>query len=147
MANFVFTIAKGRGVYYATLPAANDALIAVVLESSGLEADSTLQDYDDLSTLLAGTSNEQTTMGRKTLTNVSVTLNDTTQVATVDCDDIVWTSATGNATGKLLICYDGDTTAGTDSNIVPVAGYDFTATPDGSNITAQINASGLFTAS
>ena len=57
MANKVTNIGKGRFVYYATLPAAADAFIAVVLAAAGLEADDALQDYDDLAAMLAaGTS-------------------------------------------------------------------------------------------
>ena len=147
MADFVFNNAKGKVAYYAGLPATSDALIAVVLESSGLEADATLKDYDDLNTLLAGTSNEQTTMGRKTLASVTVTVNDTTDLVDVDAADITWTAATGNATGKLLICYDGDTGTGTDANIIPLVALDMTVTPDGSDVTAQFGASGFYRAS
>ncbi|AZS06652.1 hypothetical protein HOU95_gp012 [Streptomyces phage Hiyaa] len=146
MANLVTNIGKGRFVHYATLPATNDALIAVVLEATGLEADDALQDYDDLAALLAGASNEQTTMGRKTLANVTVNVNDTANTASIDCDDVTWTAATGNATGKLVVCYDPDTTAGTDSSIIPLTLHDFSVTPDGTDITVQINAAGLATA-
>jgi hypothetical protein len=78
MADLVFNIAKGRAAYYATLPATNDALICVPIEATGLETDETLKDYDNLSVLLAGTSNEQTAnMTRKTLAGVTVTVDDT----------------------------------------------------------------------
>lgn len=147
MANKVTNIGKGRFVHFATLPATNDALIAVVLEATGLEADDALQDYDDLAALLAGASNEQTTMGRKTLTGVTVNINDTTNVASVDVADITWLAATGNATGKLVICYDADTTAGTDANIIPLTLHDFSVTPDGTDITVQIDSAGIATSS
>lgn len=147
MADFVFNIAKGKVAYYATLPAASDALIVVPLETSGLEADATLKDYDDLSALLAGTSNEQSTMGRKTLASVTVTPDDTNERIDVDAADVTWTAATGNAISKLLICYDGDTGAGTDANIVPLVALDCTLTPDGSDFTAQFAAAGFFRAS
>jgi hypothetical protein len=54
-------------------------------------------------------------------------------------DDVDWTD--------LLLCYDSDTTGGTDSNIIPLALYDFAVTIDGSSITAQLNAAGFFRAS
>lgn len=106
MANIVLNIAKGRFVHYGTLPAANDAIIVVPLEASGLETDAVLIDYDNLAALLAGTTNEQTTMGRKTATGVTVTVDDTNNWAFVDMSDITWTAATGNAVGALLVCYD-----------------------------------------
>jgi len=138
MANFVFNIAKGRAAYYATLPAANDALILVPLEAAGLEADATLKDYDTLSALLAGTSNEQTTLGRKTITAATVTVNDTTDTVAVDVADQTYTTAAGNATGALLVCYDPDTTGGTDADIIPLTKHDWTVTPDGNNVLVQI---------
>lgn len=147
MADFVFNFAKGKVAYYATLPAASDALIVVPLETTGLEADATLKDYDDLASLLAGTSNEQTTMGRKTLASVTVTPDDTNERIDVDAADVTWTGATGNAISKLLICYDGDTGAGTDANIIPLVALDCALTPDGSDFTAQFAAAGFFRAS
>ena len=145
MANLVTNIGKGRFVYYAGLPAATDSLIAVVLEATALESDDALQDYDDLAALIAGASNEQTTMGRKTLANPTVTVNDTANTASIDCDDITWTAATGNATGKLVIAYVPSTGAA-DNLCIPLTLHDFSVTPDGTDITVQINAAGLATA-
>lgn len=147
MANFVFNIAKGKVAYYAGLPATNDGLIAVLLESTGLVADASLKDYDDLASLLAGTSNEQTTMGRKTLTSVTVTVDDTADTVAVDCADLSWTAASGNAVGKLIICYDPDTTGGTDADLIPLTAHDLTLTPDGNDVSVTINAAGFFGAS
>lgn len=148
MADLVMNVSLGRVAYYATLPAASDALIVVPLESSGIEADATLRDYDNLSALLGGTSNEQTTMGRKTVSaSVTVTVDDTNNWVDVDMPDQVWTAASGNAVGALLVCYDGDTGAGTDANITPLTKHDFAVTPDGSDITATIATSGFYRAS
>jgi hypothetical protein len=144
MANEVFNIVLGRFVHWCTLPAASDALIVVPIETTGLEADGTLNNYDDLSTLLAASNNEQTTMGRKTVSaSVTVTIDDTNDWVDVDMPDQVWTGATGNAISKLLICYDGDTGTGTDANILPMTYHDFTITPDGSDVTAQIATAGF----
>lgn len=106
MSNLVFNTALGRVAALAALPAANDALVAVPLEATGLVTDTTMRDYDDLASLLAGASNEQTTMGRKTLTGVTVTVDDANDRVAVDCADITWTAATGNAVGAVVICYD-----------------------------------------
>ncbi len=144
MANEVMNIVLGRFVHWCTLPAASDALIVVPIETTGLEADGTLNNYDDLSTLLAASNNEQTTMGRKTVSaSVTVTIDDTNDWVDVDMPDQVWTAATGNAISKLLICYDGDTGTGTDANILPMTYHDFTITPDGSDVTAQIATAGF----
>lgn len=159
MSDFVFNIAKGRiRQYYDSvdsnlaiatgpiLSTANAALVVVLLEATGLETDATLKDYDDLTSLLAGTSNEQTTMGRKTLTDADLsasTVDDTNDRVDLDIPDQTWTAATGNPLGKLLVCYDPDTTTGTDSTLVPLTAHDFVETPTGSDIVAQINAAGF----
>ena len=147
MANFVFNVAKGEVKNYAKLAGAADALVVVLLETTGLEADATLKDYDALDALLAGASNEQTTMGRKSITAATITVDDTNDWVDIDIADQVWTAATGNAVSKLLVCYDGDTAAGTDANIVPITAHDWVVTPDGSDVTAQIAAAGFFRAS
>jgi len=143
MADLVTNVAKGRFIHYASLPGTDDALIAVVLEATGLETDDALQDYDTLQALLAGASNEQTDMGRKTLSNVQVTVDDTGNSASFDAGDITWTAATGDPTGKLVICYDPDTTGGDDSSIIPLTIHDFTVTPDGTDITVQFDSDGV----
>lgn len=138
MADFVFNIAKGKVAYYSTLPAANDALIVIPIESSGVESDATLRDYDTVSALLAAANNEQSTMGRKTITSVTVTVDDANDRVDVDIADQVWTAATGNALSDLLIAYDPDTTGGTDADLIPLTWHDFSITPDGSDVTATI---------
>jgi hypothetical protein len=138
VADLVFNIAKGKVAYYATLPAANDALIVIPIEASGVEADAVIRDYDDVGTLLAAANNEQTTMGRKTITSVTVTVDDTNDRVDVDIADVVWTAATGNAISDVLIAYDPDTTGGTDSSLIPLTWHDFVITPDGSDVTATV---------
>jgi len=147
MAATVFNIAKGKVAQLASLPATNDAIIAIPLETSGIESDATLQDYDTVSALLAGATNEQTTMGRKTAASVTVTVDDTNNRVDVDCADITWTAATGNACSRLLFCYDPDTTGGTDADLIPLVLDDFVVTPAGGDITYQVATSGFFRAS
>lgn len=138
MANIVFNVALGRVAYYASLPAANDALILVALESSGLETDAVLRDKDDLAAVVAGTTNEQTTVTRKTLSSVTVTIDDTNDRVALDAADVTWTAPTGNAIGAVVICYDPDTTSGTDADLIPLTKHDLTWTPDGNNFTLTI---------
>lgn len=153
MADFVFNNAKGKaGTYFNNVDSgspANSRIICVVIEATGIEADATLKDYDALDALLGGTSNEQTSMGRKTLAaaDVTITLDDSGDKLDVDVTDQTWTAATGNGVGALVFCYDPDYTVGTDADLIPLTKHDFTVTPDGSDITAQINASGLYRAS
>ncbi len=139
MADFVFNVAKGRVATYASLPAANDALIVIPIEASGVESDATIRDYDTVAAILAAATNEQTTMGRKTVTSVTVTVDDTNDRVAIDIADLTWTGATGNAVSDLLVAYDPDTTGGTDTDLIPLSWHDFSVTPDGSDITATIN--------
>jgi len=142
MANVVFNIAKGRVVEFYNRVKANDpansALILVPLETTGLVADATMIDYDDLATLLAGATNEQTTMGRKTLTDADLVAlpapDDTNDRYDIALPTVTWTAATGNPISKICVCYDSDTTGGTDSNILPLTLFDFAVTPDGSDV-------------
>jgi hypothetical protein len=138
MANIVFNVALGRVASLAALPAANDALVLVPLEAAGLETDAVLRDKDDLAAVVAGTTNEQTSVGRKTLSSVTVTVNDTNDRIEVDAADVTWTSPTGNPVGAVVVCYDPDTTSGTDADLIPLTKHDLTWTPDGSNFTLSI---------
>lgn len=142
MANIVFNIAKGRVVEYYNRVKGNDpansAIILVPIETSGLEADSTLIDVDTLAALIAGATNEQTTMGRKTLTDAELATlpapDDTNDRYEVSLPTVTWTAASGNAISKIAVCYDPDTTGGTDSNIIPLTMFDFAQTPSGADI-------------
>ena len=144
-----FNIAKGKvGTYFTnvdTTSPANSAIIVVPLEASGLVADGTLVDYDDLAAVIAGASNEQSTMGRKNLVAADITVPSTTPTtaSTSPMSSITWTAATGNACGKLIFCYDADTTGGADSAVIPLLAYSFDATPDGSDIVVNDHANGL----
>lgn len=152
MGDVVMNIAKGRVAHYATLPQTNDAIIVLLLKSSGLEADGTIVDHDDLAALLAAANDEAdfTNYVRKTAASVTVTVDDTNNRVDVDFADITWTSAggaTNNTIGALLTTYDADTTSGTDSNIIPLTSHSFSVTTDGSDLTAQVAAAGFFRAS
>lgn len=122
MANIVFNIAKGRVVELYNRVKSNDpansALILVPIETSGLEADSTLIDVDTLTALVAGATNEQTTMGRKTLTDSDLASlpapDDTNDRYEVSLPTVTWAAAAGNPISKIAVCYDSDTTGGTD---------------------------------
>lgn len=152
MANFVFNVAKGRVAELYNRVDSNDPatarLVIVPLEASGLEAQSALEDSVSMAEVLDGATNEQTTMGRKYLTDADIAAlaaDHTNNRMDVDIPDIVWTAATGNAVGALVIGYDPNSSA--DSAIIPLVHLDFAVTPDGSDITAQINAAGFFRAS
>jgi hypothetical protein len=138
VANLIFNVSLGRVAAYADLPQVSDGLVLVPLEASGLVGDSTMRDYDTLADILAGATNEQTSLGRKTLTGVTVTVDDTNDRVSIDAADVVWTTPTGNPVGAVVICYDSDTGTGTDSALVPLAKQDVPWTPDGTTFTLSI---------
>lgn len=163
--DFVFNIARGKIPYYyyavkndlavtasGTPPytsTANSALVIVLVENTSIEADSTLRDYDDLSALLAGSSNEQTNQSRKVLTQADLASvpapDDTNDRLDLDIPDQTYTALGGNAIGKVLVCFDNDTTGGTDSNIIPLTAHAVSITPDGvNNVVLQIAATGFY---
>ena len=153
MANIVFNIAKGRVVEYYNRVKSNDpansALILIPIETSGLESDATLIDKDDVAALVAGATNEQTTMGRKTLTDSDLAAfpapDDTNDRYEVSLPTVTWTAATGNAISKIVVAYDSDTTSGADANIIPLTMFDCAITPDGSDV--QLTGAVFFRAS
>jgi hypothetical protein len=157
MADSVFNIAKGRVVEYYNRVKSNDpstsAIIVVALKATGLEAHATLIDYDSLSAILAAANDEATNSGYARLVNTDAELaalpapDDTNNRFEVDIPDPFWTAVqtTGGAWGALLFCYR-NATADADSAIIPLTVHDFAITPDGSNITANVNALGFFRA-
>ena len=157
MTDFVFNIAKGRVVEYYNRVKSNDpansALVLVMINANG-DTDATMKDRDDLAALLAGTANEVTNANyaRKILTDANLAAlpapDDGNDRYDIDLPDQVWTSiGAGDPWTDLIICYDSDTTGGTDANIIPLVCLDAPFTPDGSNISIEFNAAGFFRAS
>jgi hypothetical protein len=153
MANIVFNVAKGRVVEYYNRVESNDpstsALILIPIETSGLETDAALIDSLTVAEVLDGATNEQTTMGRKTLTDTELaalpapdTTNDRYEIS---LPQVTWAGATGNAISKILVAYDANTGAGADTDLIPLTMFDFAMTPNGADI--QINSGVFFRAS
>lgn len=153
MANYTFNIAKGRVVEYfnrvQTNDPANSAIIIVPCSASDTEANA--QDADTLTAALATAINEQTSGGwaRVTLTNAelsAVAVDDTNNRFPASIPQTSMGSPTaGNDTTGVLVCYDSDTTGGTDANIVPLVHLDFAVTADGNEVV--INAGDVLRAS
>jgi hypothetical protein len=157
MADGVFNIAKGRVAEFFYRVDSNDPSTSgfkvVLLKSSGLEAEDTLNNYDTISALLAGTNDEAdfTNYARKTLTDSDITMpapDDGNNRIDLDIADQTWTTAggaTNNTLGKLVIVYFPDT-SGADTTGIPCTYHDFSVTTDGSDLTAQIASAGFFRA-
>jgi len=157
MADQIFNFALGRMVEFYdrvdTNDPANAVLTILVLRTVGIETDAVLKDSTDLADVLGGTTTEVTNTGY-----ARIELDDTDLVAfapdlgndrtDLDIPDQTFTGIlAGDGWQDLLICFDSDSTGGTDTNIVPGTMHDFVVTPDGSDITAQIATAGFFRAS
>jgi hypothetical protein len=128
MASLIPNMAKGKVAYYATLPAANDALIWVLF--SGTETDDNIRDADHLTAVIATALDEATFTGysRQTATGVTVTVDDTNNRVDVDCNDPSWSPTTAQAITRIGLFYDPDTTTGTDADLIPLFIDDFALT-------------------
>lgn len=150
MADGKFNIALGRIADYAAQAGVGNAAFVVVLLKAA-EVDDTLNNYDDLGALLAAAGNTECDftnyLPRKTITVVTETLDDTGNTKDESIGDLVYTDAggaTNNSIVKILICFDPDTTVGTDADIVPLTHHDASVTTDGSTVTFTENASGFW---
>lgn len=149
MANGIFNISKGRGVaFYDNVESnspANSAFVAVLLVAA--EADDTLNNYETLADILAQAGNTEasfTNYARKVVTDAELAPLPAPDNAN-NRRDLPFPSQTFASAGgasnqtmaKVLICYDPDTTAGDDGDIIPVGYYDYLGTTDGSDITIE----------
>lgn len=149
MAPFVFDYAKGRWAEKYLLPIGGDNIVIVLLQSSGLQADATLNNHQTLSALLAAGNTEATftNYARKVLSAVdlSVAVNTGTGITTVGLTaNQIWTSAGGalnNALGAFVTCYR-QTSATPDSGILPLTKHDFAVTTTGVNLQATVTSIG-----
>ena len=158
MADGVFNISKGHINEYVDRIDGNDptnSVLTIVLLQAA-EADGTLEDYDDLSTLLGQPGNTEanfTNYGRKELDDGDLTpstVDDTNNRKESTFPNQTWTAAGGasnNNLVKLLVCYDSDSLGGTDANIIPLTHHDFVVSTNGGDLTAQVPVQGFFRAS
>lgn len=146
MSDTMFNIVKGKWRYYCELPALTDALVITLFRNSGLQADDVLNNYADLGSIKASNTEASfTNYARKILTSgVTITQDNTTNKVSVDIADQTWSAATAdaNALGAVIVCYRPDSTS-TDSQMIPLFKFGVTATPNGSDLIAQINVGGL----
>lgn len=156
MADFVFNVAKGRVAEFVNRVENSDptnaVLVVVAINTSATDA--TLKDLDTLSAVLADANTAE--VANTGYSRIVLDQDDTSALSPDDAndrmdidladfafgaitdDDVDWTD--------LLICYDSDSTGGTDANIIPLTCHDFAVTIDGSSVTAQLNAAGFYRA-
>ena len=157
LGTFVFNIAKGRAGELVKRVKDGDPsaarLVAIPILSAGIEADSVLLDKDTVSALLSGATDEATTGGwsRKVIAAADITTpspDDTNDRFDYIFGDITWTNVTAGAVTGLVIAYSpSDTSTGGDAANVPLTAHAWAITPDGSDVTADVPATGFYRAS
>lgn len=144
MADGVFNIAKGA-VAEKFRDGSGAGLILLLKVNETVSA---MIDRATVAALLAASNTEAdfTNYARKTGLTGTITVDNTNDRVDVDIDDQTWTSAGGasnNTLTKLIVAYQE---SAADSGRIPLTHHDFALTTDGSDITAQVNASGFFRA-
>ena len=138
MADFVFNIAKG-----AFVEKIRDSASAVgVLLLKVADTDAVMRDTATVTALLATVADEATdpSYARKTALTGTITVDNTNDRVDVDLPDQTWAALAGAAITDLVVFYED---AAADTTRVPLTLHDFAVTPDGSDVTAQFNASGF----
>ena len=155
MATFTFNVGKGRVNELARRVNSNDpansALVIVALRTTATHA--TLKDLDTLAAVLGDPNTDEITnsgYSRIALTDASsitVTVDDTADDQYTDFPDVrLGRIAAGDDIDMALLCYDADTTSGTDTDVISLCGYDAAITPNGADLTLTVNAEGAFVA-
>lgn len=152
MTDLVCNIAKGRiGQWMQNVednvPAA--AVLRIFVFTAG--ADEDYRDADTITALEATSAAEVTnsnyTNKVQDETDIVLTVDDTANTLDIDISDVTWTAiGSGDSWARFITSYDDDG-SDTDTNTIPQTSHDFAITPDGSDITAQIDAAGFFRAS
>lgn len=141
MADGIFNISKGRFIQQA-IDNPNNFLLVLLKVA---EADATLEDYDTLAALLAGSNTEAdaTNYARKTGLTGTPAVDDTNNWRTLDISDQTFTSlggATNNTLVKAIVCFEE---SASDAGRIPVSHHDISVTTDGTDLTLQIHADGI----
>ena len=142
MADFVFNIAKGAAAEKIRDGASN----VLVLLVTAMEADAAAKDHDDVAAFLGAAGTTEKADGgyaRKTGITGTITIDDTNDRVDVDIPDQTWAALTSTAVTDLIVAYEE---AAADSTRIPLTAHDFAVTPDGSDVTAQINGAGFYRA-
>jgi len=144
MSDFVFNVAKGA----VAEKVRDDATKIGILLLKVAEADAAMKDRTTVADVLAGNTEANfTNYTRKTSITATLSVDQANDWTTVDIPDQTWSAAgggTNNSLVKAIIFYDD---GGTDGTRIPLCGFDFVVTTDGTDLIAQVNASGFYKAS
>lgn len=146
--------ALGRAIEFGFRVDNNDPTNAVfvIMAIVSTDTDNDLRDADTFAAILAlGNTAEATNTNyvRQTQDDGDLSAlspDDANERFDMDVPDVSFEADAGDNWTDLVWGYDSDSAGGTDANVVPIGIFDFPVTPDGSTITAQINANGLYRA-
>jgi hypothetical protein len=110
------------------------------------QPETTLQDYDTLTDLLAAPGNAEATFqgyARLPLSGVTVTVDDATDTTLIDCNDPQWSPTTQEILARIIICYD-PTGAMSTAAMTPIFCDVFSiVTPSSGSVTYTVAAGGF----
>lgn len=156
MANYIFgTVGAGKiGQYVQNVidnTPANSAIIWIPMATSG-----TAEQAEALATFAAveadANFSEQTGTGWSRITHddagdsLAYAWDATNNRNEADSADLVWAGPSVGNTVGLIGCYDPDTTAGTDTTLIPLVHLDMVVTANAQQVTFQFNAEGWYNA-
>lgn len=143
MADVVFNVVKGA----AAEKVRDDPTKVGVLLLKTAESDALMRDRATITAVLSGsTEADFTSYLRKTGLTGTLTVDNTNDWAQVTIPNQTWASAggaTNNTLVKLIVFYDE---GGSDATRIPLSAHDFVVTTDGSDLTAQVAATGFYRA-
>lgn len=153
MADLIFNTALGRAVQWADNVELNSPVGAVLRMHAWIStaADDDINNQDVISELQALALSAEATLGGYTnqswiAADLTITVNDATNLVDIDSVDITWTGITaGDVWSHVSICYDGPGTDVDTTNQL-ISNHVFIVTPNGGDITAQFAAAGWFQA-
>lgn len=159
MPNGVFNNIKGRPVELYKRIEGNDPTNSEWLIVLGLGAitDGQLEDIVDLAELEADAGFAESvdgSYGRKSVHPGSSPVlpadpgpDNTNNRYDLPMPDQTWNGMNGETLTRLIVCYEPNSAASADANILCTTFHDFSVTTDGSDLTAQFDAQGFFSAS
>jgi hypothetical protein len=141
---------KGTFAYYAAnVPTGTSSISVALLLTTGLESDTLLAAHLTFAAVFSA-GNTECSAGAYARIQVTsgLSIAYAAHVVTLNLSsNPSWTALAGTQNlAKLLLGYK-PTSGSADSAIVLLGQYDFVGTTDGSNVTAQVNGSGLMSAS
>lgn len=154
MTSFQFDYSKGAAVELCDCPRVRDSLgvtdhlLWVLLNTTGLQADATLNNHQTLAALLAAGNTEcaATNYARKVLNRGDITIatNTSTGVRSLSAvtDPVIWTSlggAVNNTMAKMLLCYWGST-SDADTLVRPLYSIDASGITTGQDFKVDLPA-------